>query len=115
MKIPEDVKEAINEMFLCKNLMEHMGCFQHFYEELKDCTFVVFSEDEGTELPEALHSNYDNDFAIIVALDIWKNHNKSVLRTKHEARLINESIKLLMHSLNGEKLSGARWLLLCSH
>ena len=45
--------------------MEHMGCFQHFYEELKDCTFVVFSEDEGTELPEALHSNYDNDFAII--------------------------------------------------
>lgn len=65
MKIPEDVKEAINEMFLCKNLMEHMGCFQHFYEELKDCTFVVFSEDEGTELPEALHSNYDNDFAII--------------------------------------------------
>ena len=65
MKIPEDVKEAINEMFLCKNLMEHMGCFQHFYEELKDCTFVVFSEDEGTELPEALHSNYDNDLAII--------------------------------------------------
>lgn len=65
MKIPEDVKEAINEMFLCKNLMEHMGCFQHFYEELKDCTFGVFSEDEGTELPEALHSNYDNDFAII--------------------------------------------------
>jgi hypothetical protein len=65
VKIPEDVKEAINEMFLCKNLMEHMGCFQHFYEELKDCTFVVFSEDEGTELPEALHSNYDNDFAII--------------------------------------------------
>ena len=65
MKIPEDVKEAINEMFLCKNLTEHMACFQHFYKELKDCTFVVFSEDEGTELPEALHSNYDNDFAII--------------------------------------------------
>ena len=52
MKIPEDVKEAINEMFLCKNLMEHMGCFQHFYEELKDCTFVVFSEDEGTMIQE---------------------------------------------------------------
>ena len=65
MNIPEDVKEAINEMFLCKNLTEHMACFQHFYKELKDCTFVVFSEDEGTELPEALHSNYDNDFAII--------------------------------------------------
>lgn len=65
MKIPENVKAAINEMFLCKNLMEHMACFQHYYEELKDCTFIVFSKDEGTELPEALHSNYDNDFAII--------------------------------------------------
>lgn len=42
MNIPEDVKEAINEMFLCKNLTEHMACFQHFYKELKDCTFVVF-------------------------------------------------------------------------
>ena len=54
----------------------------------------------------------DNDFAIIIALDIWKNHNKSVLRTKHEARMINESVKDLMSSLNGEKLSGSRWLLL---
>lgn len=54
----------------------------------------------------------DNDFAIIICLDIWKNHNKSVQRSKHEARLINEAIKELMSSLNGEKLSGARWLLL---
>lgn len=65
MTIPENVKDAINEMFLCKNLTEHIACFQHFYDELKDCTFVVFSEEEGTELPEALHTNYDNDFAII--------------------------------------------------
>ena len=57
-----------------------------------------------------LHS--DNDFAIIIALDIWKNHNKSVDRTKQEARKINESIRNLMKLLNGEKLSGARWLLL---
>lgn len=54
----------------------------------------------------------DNDFAIIICLDIWKNHNKSIQRSKHEARLINEAIKELMSSLNGEKLSGARWLLL---
>lgn len=65
VKIPEDVKEAINEMFQCKNLMEHMACFQHYYEELKDCTFVVFSKDEGVELPKVVQSNYDNDFAII--------------------------------------------------
>ena len=65
MKIPEDVKVAINEMFLCKNLMEHIACFQYYYKELKDCTFVVFSKEEGTELPEVFHSNYDNDFAII--------------------------------------------------
>ena len=54
----------------------------------------------------------DNDFAIIIGLDIWKNHNKCVIRTKHEARLINEGIKSLMSTLNGEKLSGSRWLLL---
>ena len=62
---PEDVKEAINQMFLCSSLLEHMACYQHYYNELKDCVFVVFSEQEGTELPNALQTSYDNEFAII--------------------------------------------------
>lgn len=65
MKIPENVRNAINEMFLCDNLIEHLACFQHFYEDLEECTFVVFSKNEGTKLPETLCTNYDNDFAII--------------------------------------------------
>lgn len=65
MKLPENIRNAINEMFLCNNLMEHLACYHNFYEELKECTFVVFSENEGTKLPESLCTNYDNGFAII--------------------------------------------------
>lgn len=65
MTIPEEVREAINQMFLCSSLTEHMACYQHYYNELKDCVFVVFSEQEGTELPKVLHTNYNNEFAII--------------------------------------------------
>ena len=54
----------------------------------------------------------DNDFAIIIALDIWKNRNKSVVRTRQEARKITDSVKLLAQKLDGEKLSGSRWFLL---
>lgn len=65
MKIPENVKYAINNMFMCSNLREHLDCYQLFCEDLKDCTFIVFSENEGTKLPKALCTNYDNDFAVI--------------------------------------------------
>lgn len=56
--------------------------------------------------------NSDNDFAIIIALDIWKNRNKSVERNKAQARTINESISKLSKLLIGETFSGPRWLLL---
>lgn len=53
-----------------------------------------------------------NDFAIIVALDIWKSRKSSVIRTPGEARKINQAIEQLCLSLQGEQYSGARWLLL---
>lgn len=53
------------EMLQCHNLMEHLECYQHFNKQLKDCTFVAFSKNEGTKLPKPLCTNYDNDFAII--------------------------------------------------
>lgn len=53
-----------------------------------------------------------NDFAIIIALDIWKNRKTYVTRTKAEAQKINESIRELLNEVTGEKLSGSRWLLL---
>ena len=65
MKIPEKVFWAINEMFYCKTIKEHFECYRKYYEELKECCFVIFSENEGTELPKALCTNYDNNFAVI--------------------------------------------------
>lgn len=65
MYIPENIKFAINQMFSCHGMDEHMACYQHYYEELKDCMFVVFSDTEGTQLPSTLCTNYDNEFAII--------------------------------------------------
>ncbi len=53
----------------------------------------------------------DNDFAIIIALDIWKNRNSSVVRNRQEARRINDMLKRLVEELKGEKISGSRWLL----
>ncbi len=65
MRIPENVKNAIRHMFLCREFEEHLECYKHYYEDLKECTFIVFSEKEGTKLPVPLCTNYDNDFAII--------------------------------------------------
>jgi len=56
--------------------------------------------------------NGDNDFAIIIALAFWKNNKHRVVRNRIEARKINQAIDELLVKLKGEKLSGARWLLL---
>lgn len=60
----EKIKGAIGEMFGCRSLFEHVICYQQNIELLKEWTFVVFSEKEGAELPIALHTNFDNDFAV---------------------------------------------------
>ena len=65
MNIPQNIINAIKEMFMCNNFKEHMACYQYFYHDLTECTFVIFSENEGNKLPEVLCTNYDNDFAII--------------------------------------------------
>ena len=65
MDIPEKVQVAVNEMFLCRDMFEHVGCFHQYYEELKDWTFIIFSDEEGAKLPDILCTNLDNDFAVI--------------------------------------------------
>ena len=65
---------------------------------------------DGKNMLNVLKS--DNDFAIIIALDLWKYRNNQITRTKAEARKINEAIQNLTLSLAGEKLTGSRWLLL---
>ena len=54
----------------------------------------------------------NNDFSIIIALDLWKNRNKSIKRSKAEATKINKSIETLASLLKGEEYNGSRWLLL---
>lgn len=41
------------------------GLFSTFYEELKDCTFVVFRKMKELNYQKHCIPNYDNDFAII--------------------------------------------------
>ena len=53
-----------------------------------------------------------NDFAIIIALDIWKNRKKTVERTRSQATAIRKAIEQLSIELDGEEYSGARWLLM---
>ena len=67
-------------------------------------------EISGKNLLNVIRS--DNDFAIIIALDLWKHRNHRIIRTRVEAREINAAIRDLINALKGEKLTGARWLLL---
>lgn len=53
-----------------------------------------------------------DDFSIIIALDIWRYHNKKVVRTKSQAHLINNAIKNLANDLSSESYERPRWLLL---
>ena len=53
-----------------------------------------------------------DDFSIIIALDIWRHHNKLVIRSKAEANKINKAIQALAAGLTGESYNGARSMLL---
>jgi len=77
-----------------------------FAQLLRDLSLKI----EASNIINILKSG--NDFAIIIALDIWKNRKDLVTRSKAEAQKINDSIKDLMIKLTGEKLTGSRWLLL---
>ena len=47
MQLSEADKIAINDMFSCRNLLEHMACYQHYSDQLENWTFIVFSENNG--------------------------------------------------------------------
>lgn len=56
--------------------------------------------------------NSQDDFTIIIALDIWRHHKSLVKRTKAQANRINKTVAALAAGLAGENYQGARWLLL---
>ncbi|NLN49684.1 MAG: hypothetical protein GX154_11495, partial [Clostridiales bacterium] len=53
-----------------------------------------------------------NDFAIVMALDFWKNREEGEITNIDKADEINKGIEKLSRELKEEKFSGARWLLL---
>lgn len=77
-----------------------------FVQLIKDLELCIFADNLLGIL------NSDNDFAILIALDLWKNRNKSVIRKPTQAKAINSAIKDLSQSLAGERMTGSRWLLL---
>lgn len=64
-RIPDNVMQGIMKMFSCDNFWEELACFYMNYNDLKDCSFFIYSDNEGQELPTVFKTNYENDFAII--------------------------------------------------
>ena len=77
-----------------------------FLHMIHDLRLNLFPEN----LLAILKSN--DDFSIILALDIWRHHNALVKRNRTEAKEINKAVKNLANKLQDEKYNGARWLLL---
>lgn len=56
--------------------------------------------------------NSEDDFSLIIALDIWKNKNSLVTRSKSEAAYINKAIMDIAEDLRKETYKGSRWMIL---
>lgn len=78
---------------LCSDLQQESLLFIQLIRDLD-------LELSGSNLLGTLKS--DNDFAIIIALDLWKNRNRSIKRSRSEARDINATIRELTSTLKGE-------------
>ncbi len=63
--IPNNVMNGIQKMFACNGFDEEFVCFLENYNDLKECTFFMYSDNEGEDFPEVFKSNFDKDFAIV--------------------------------------------------
>ena len=63
--IPQNVLQGIMSMFMCNNFYEEFACYYVNYDVLKECSFFIYSDDEGQELPPIFKTNFENDFAVI--------------------------------------------------
>lgn len=53
-----------------------------------------------------------DDFSILIALDLWKNRIDLIPHTSYQTRKINEALIELGQELKSEDFKGSRWLLL---
>lgn len=103
---PDIVTELINRelgISIRDELQQETLVFLHIIKELKLSL-------KAENLINILSCS--NDFAIIIALDIWKSRKKTVKRTRQQATTIRKAIENLSNDLDGEEYSGSRWLLL---
>ena len=102
----EDLTKVYNSELtssLKNKLQEESLLFIYILRELSLDIYVI-------NLQKIISGN--NDLSIIVALDIWKNRRNTVRCNNKATTNINKQISVLADSLNGEKYSGSRWLLL---
>lgn len=64
-KIPENVMMAIQKMFLCEGFEQEFKCFYENYEDLKECSFFMYSDTIGVDFPEYFKWRTDEDFALL--------------------------------------------------
>lgn len=107
--------QFINKEQLTKVFNDELSCSIDSQLQQETLLFIQLIKDlnlkvQGSNIFKILQS--DNDFAIIIALDLWKNCKSMVVRTRSEAGAINRVVDWLLVQLDGEKMSGARWLLL---
>lgn len=100
------IKDLINtELEICiSDEMEQESLV--FLSVLKELNLEV----NGQIIIDILSST--NDFAILIALDYWKNNKSKVIRSRTQASEINKLIESLANNLVGETYSGSRWLIL---
>lgn len=52
------------------------------------------------------------DLAVIIALDLWRNHRDRIQPTPYETRLVNAQRREIEHAMEGASMDGEHWMLL---
>ena len=102
----KDIENIINEELknsLKENLQQEILLFLSFVKELKLCV-------TGENMVSIFKTR--DDLSLIIALDLWKNRNQKVIRTRKEAKEINKLINELFNELKSASCKGEHWLLL---
>lgn len=65
--IPKHIKLAIQQMFECDGFKEEFEYFITHLNELKNCSFIIYSDENGQEFPAVLKEDLNSDFEVIEA------------------------------------------------
>ena len=63
--IPKNVMLAIQSFFLCDTFEEEIICYGQNYNDLKECKFLIYSNEVGVDFPDCFKTRLNSNFAII--------------------------------------------------